>query len=327
MKMKQQIEVYLDGKLSASERVAFLEEVKTNDEIDQWFRQNIENAEDSLSEEVKQRLLANICPPVELKSKSNVRSIWTVRHIAVACVVMALVVAAALGGYFWRQEAEPNQMAQIVKIETGIGERSKAVLPDGTEVSLNAMTSVTYDCSIDNGKRQVNVEGEAYFDVAKDVEHPFVINVNQMEVTCLGTALNVRNYADEQIASVVLVEGKVRVNGPSSDMMMDSNSRVVYDRKSKLMAMQRVEAKDYTCWLNREVRFNDQTLEDVAKELERNFHVQVIITQDELKNVKFTGYLGASSLRNVLDIMSLSSNMSYYMDHDSVVYFCERSKN
>lgn len=327
MKMKQQIEVYLDGKLSASERVAFLEEVKTNDEIDQWFRQNIENAEDSLSEEVKQRLLANICPPVELKSKSNVRSIWTVRHIAVACVVMALVVAAALGGYFWRQEAEPNQTAQIVKIETGIGERSKAVLPDGTEVSLNAMTSVTYDCSIDNGKRQVNVEGEAYFDVAKDVEHPFVINVNQMEVTCLGTALNVRNYADEQIASVVLVEGKVRVNGPSSDMMMDSNSRVVYDRKSKLMAMQRVEAKDYTCWLNREVRFNDQTLEDVAKELERNFHVQVIITQDELKNVKFTGYLGASSLRNVLDIMSLSSNMSYYMDHDSVVYFCERSKN
>lgn len=327
MKMKQQIEVYLDGKLSASERVAFLEEVKTNDEIDQWFRQNIENAEDSLSEEVKQRLLANICPPVELKSKSNVRSIWTVRHIAVACVVMALVVAAALGGYFWRQEAESNQTAQIVKIETGIGERSKAVLPDGTEVSLNAMTSVTYDCSIDNGKRQVNVEGEAYFDVAKDVEHPFVINVNQMEVTCLGTALNVRNYADEQIASVVLVEGKVRVNGPSSDMMMDSNSRVVYDRKSKLMAMQRVEAKDYTCWLNREVRFNDQTLEDVAKELERNFHVQVIITQDELKNVKFTGYLGASSLRNVLDIMSLSSNMSYYMDHDSVVYFCERSKN
>lgn len=325
--MKKQIEGYLDSKLSAAEKVAFMEEIRTNEEVDYWFRQNIENAQDSLSKEAKHRILTHICPPVEELSSKHGRSLWTARRIVAACAVIVLVVAAAFGGYFWRQVSPTDVSSQMVKIETGMGERSRAILPDGTEVSLNAMTSVTYDCSMSNGKRQVNVEGEAYFDVAKDAEHPFVIDINQMEVTCLGTALNVRNYADEQTSSVVLVEGKVRVSGPSSNMMMDPNSRVVYDRNSKLMAMQRVEAKDYTCWLNREVRFNDQTLEDVAKELERNFHVQVIITKDELKKVKFTGYLGASSLRNVLDIMSLSSNMSYYMDHDSVVYFCERSKN
>ncbi|MCQ2078348.1 MAG: hypothetical protein MJZ20_15195, partial [Bacteroidaceae bacterium] len=108
MKMKQQIEVYLDGKLSASERVAFLEEVKTNDEIDQWFRQNIENAQDSLSREVKQRILDHICPPVEELSSKHGRSLWTARRLAAACAVIMLVVAAALGGYFWRQVSPTN---------------------------------------------------------------------------------------------------------------------------------------------------------------------------------------------------------------------------
>lgn len=327
MELKKQIEGYLDSKLSASEKVAFLEEVRTNEDVDLWFRQNIEDAQDSLSSEVKQRLFANICPPVELKRPSRSRTLWTTRNAVAACVVMVLMVASAFGGYFWHQVSPTNVSNQIVKIQTGIGERSRAILPDGTEVALNAMTSVTYDCSMSSGKRQVNVEGEAYFDVAKDAEHPFVIDANQMEVTCLGTALNVRNYADEQTSSVVLVEGKVRVKTQSGDLTMEPDSRVECDKESLQLSKTKVLASNYTCWLKGETRYNNQSLENIARELARNYHINIIITSDELKAQHFTGYLGSCSLRNVLDILTITSDMAYHIDGESVYIYARNTKN
>lgn len=327
MELKKQIEGYLDSKLSASEKVAFLEEVRTNEDVDLWFRQNIEDAQDSLSSEVKQRLFANICPPVELKRPSRSRTLWTTRNAVAACVVMVLMVASAFGGYFWHQVSPTNVSNQIVKIQTGIGERSQATLPDGTVVSLNALTSVSYDCSMTDGQRNVYIEGEAYFDVAKDAEHPFVINVNQMEVTCLGTELNIRNYADEQTSSVVLVDGKVRVATECGDLTMEPDSRVECDKESMHLSKTNVVASNYTCWLNGETRYNNQTLADISRELARNYHINIVITNDELREQRFTGFLGSCSLRNVLDILTITSDMAYQIDGDSVYIYARNTKN
>lgn len=264
--------------------------------------------------------------PVRYERVRNINNVSRWWRVA-AVVAMVLMVGAGLGGYFWQPKASWNTSSQIVKIQTGIGERSRAILPDGTEVSLNAMTSVTYDCSMSSGKRQVNVEGEAYFDVAKDAEHPFVIDANQMEVTCLGTALNVRNYADEQTSSVVLVEGKVRVTTESGDLTMEPDSRVECDKESLQLSKTKVLASNYTCWLKGETRYNNQSLENIARELARNYHINIIITSDELKEQHFTGYLGSCSLRNVLDILTITSDMAYHIDGDSVYIYARNTKN
>lgn len=256
---------------------------------------------------------------------NNVSRWWRVA----AVVTMVLMLGG--GTLLWltpmRQVLPMEVPSQIVKIHTGVGERSRAILPDGTTVSLNAMTSVTYDCSMKSGKRQVNVEGEAYFDVAKDAEHPFVIDANQMEVTCLGTALNVRNYSDEQTSSVVLVEGKVRVTTEQGDLTMEPDSRVECDKESLQLSKAKVEASNYTCWLKGETRYNNQSLENIARELARNYHINIIITSDELKNQHFTGYLGSCSLRNVLDILTITSDMAYQIDGDSVYIYARNTKN
>ena len=261
----------------------------------------------------------------------RVRKINMVSRWWRVAAVVAMVLMLGAGTLLWlmpmRQEFDPAKAAQIVKIETGIGERSKAVLPDGTEVSLNAMTSVTYDCSMRSGKRQVNVEGEAYFDVAKDAEHPFVIDVNEMEITCLGTALNVRNYADEQTSSVVLVEGKVRVATENGDLTMEPDSKVECDKKSLQLSKSRVMASNYTYWLKGETRYNNQSLEEIAHELARNYHINVIITSDELKEQHFTGYLGFCSLRKVLDILTITSDMAYHIDGESVYIYSRNIKH
>ncbi len=327
MKMKQQIEAYLDGKLSGTEKVKFLDEIGADGEIDQWFCEGIEHAQDTLSEDAKERLLGRIYPGAK-KACRFARRGWTAARVAVAaCVVAVLMAAAGWAGYLLRQPDVYSPADQIVRIQTGVGERSKAILPDGTVVSLNALTSVTYDCSMSNGKRQVNVEGEAYFDVAKDADHPFVINVNQMEVTCLGTELNIRNYADEQTSSVVLVDGKVRVATECGDLTMEPDSRVECDKESMHLSKTNVVASNYTCWLNGETRYNNQTLADISRELARNYHINIVITNDELREQRFTGFLGSCSLRNVLDILTITSDMAYQIDGDSVYIYARNTKN
>ena len=295
-------------------------------EVAQWFGSVEGQLEASLMLDADmEAMVPHFDAPVRCERVRNINNVSRWWRVA-AVVAMVLMVGAGLGGYFWQPKASWNTSSQIVKIQTGVGERSKVILPDGTEVSLNAMTSVTYDCSMRNGKRQVNVEGEAYFDVAKDAEHPFVIDANQMEVTCLGTALNVRNYADEQTSSVVLVEGKVRVTTESGDLTMEPDSKVECDKKSLQLSKSNVLASNYTYWLKGETRYNNQSLENIARELARNYHINVIITSDELKEQHFTGYLGSCSLRNVLDILTITSDMAYHIDGESVYIYARNKK-
>ena len=168
------------------------------------------------------------------------------------------------------------------------------------------------------------MDGEAFFNVAKDAEHPFVVSAGDVDVACLGTSFIVRNYADEKDISVVLTEGKVRVTAAGGEVTMEPDSRVVFNRQVLTLSKQMVPSENYTFWLSGEVRYNDQTLEDIAAELSRNYHIKVVITSDKLQKERFTGYLGHSSLRNVLDVLCLASNMNYHIDQDTMVYIYER---
>ena len=198
------------------------------------------------------------------------------------------------------------------------------LLPDGTVVTLNALTTVRYSTAMADGRRHADVDGEAFFEVAEDKEHPFVVSADDVEVICLGTAFNVRNYPDENNISVILSEGKVRVTATDGDLTMEPDSRAVFDRETKVLSKQSVKASDFTCWLSGEVRYNDQTLEAIAAELSRNYHISMVITSDLLRNERFTGYLGRASLRNVLDVLCLAADMNYYIDNDTVVYVYAR---
>jgi len=322
--MRKQIEEYLKGTLTQAERAQLVDKVRSSDELDCWFRSQIEHAEGDMPQDAKDRVWQRVCQAQQPTRtvKNGRRMLWY--YVAAACVAVVVVLAATWNDWKLALPIQPvNTMGQLT-VQTGAGERSRVTLPDGTQVTLNTMSRITYDCAMLNGKRSVLVEGEAYFDVAKDTEHPFVIGVNEMEVTCLGTALNVRNYQDEQTASVVLVNGKVRVTTSNGDLTMEPNSRVECDKRTLQMSKTSVVASNYTCWLKGETRYNDQSLADITRELARNYHIKIIITNDELSKQRFTGYLGACSLKNVLDILTITSDLAYQIDGDSVYIYARR---
>lgn len=321
--MKQLFEKYLAGNATAEERESLLRQLHADEQLGGWLRADIEFAEGGMPEPIRERILNNVYARTH-------RPLISRRCWSIAAVMLILIISGAFGWALFgiqnqnlKSQISNNQIRDII-VTTGMGEHSRVSLPDGSLLTLNAQTTVRYNLA--DGKRQVSIDGEAFFEVARDPEHPFVVSANGMTVTCLGTSFDVRNYSDESNASVVLRDGKVRVNARDADLTMEPGSRVLMDRQTLALSKHTVTPSDYTAWLNGEIKFNNQTLEEIAAELSRNYNIDLVITSDELKQERFTGYLGRSSLRNILDVLCLASNMSYHVDNDTKVYIYPRKK-
>lgn len=326
--LKDLCEKYLQGALSEIDRERLLYTLKNDAGIDAWLRQSIELADDAIPDGTRKRVLQNVTETTSRGAGEEYHRLRPQQRRAWQCVAAVVVVVLMTGiGILAGHWLTPSRQGAegILSIRTGVGERSSVTLPDGTEVRLNAKTTVSYDCSMPHNERRVQVDGEAYFNVAKDAEHSFVVSADGVEVACLGTAFNIRNYGEERNISVLLTEGKVRVSAGDADLTMEPNSRVVFDKGSQSMSKQLVNPDNYLCWLNNEIRYNDHTLEEIVAELARNYNIRIVITSDRLREERFTGYLGHSSLRNVLEVLSMTSNMRYYFDQDTVVYIYEKN--
>lgn len=318
--MKQLFEKYLAGDATAEERESLLRQLHADEQLGGWLRADIEFAEGGMPEPIRERILNNVYARTQ-------RPLISRRCWSIAAVMLILIISGALGWTLFGIQNQ-NQKSPItdhqspIIVTTGIGEHSRVTLPDGTALTLNALTTVCYNLS--DGQRRVSVDGEAFFEVARDEAHPFVVTANDMTVTCLGTSFDVRNYSDEANISVVLRDGKVRVNAQDADLTMEPGSRVLMDRQTLALTKHTVTPSDYTAWLNGEIKYNDQTFEEIAAELSRNYNIDLVITSDELKQERFTGYLGRASLRNILDVMSLAADMNYHIADDTTVYMYAR---
>jgi len=321
--MNNLMQKYLHGEATEQERMELLSSLRTDEQIGNWLRADMEFADSKMPQPVQERILRNIVG--ERRASVGHRSLYTHLWLAACCAVI-LVLAVVCGMLLWRDNPQPEDtvLCADVVVRTQLGEHSQITLPDGTQVTLNAQTTVRYATAMADGKRRVQVDGEAFFDVAKDAEHPFVVTVGDVDVTCLGTCFDVRHYADENTISVVLAEGKVRVRANEAEMTMEPDSRVVYDCTAKTLSKRSVPSADYTCWMSGEVRYNDCTLEEIAAELSRNYHINMVITSNNLRQERFTGYLGKSSLRNVLDVICLAADMHYHIADDTTVYVYAR---
>ena len=320
---KELFEKYLSGESNAEEREQLLRYIRNDEQIGGWLRAELEYSDGAMSSPIRERMLSNIYEHASTPSPALVvkNRRWSVAAVVTVLVALSVAVTWMVGVRKHQSPEQPIASGDIV-VSTGMGEHSRVTLPDGTALTLNALTTVRYNTQ--GGKRHAQVDGEAYFEVARDEKHPFIVQASETDITCLGTAFNVRNYADEGNVSVVLNNGKVRVRAREADVTMEPDSRVVMDRQTLALSKHTVKASDYTAWLNGEVKYNNQTLEDIAAELSRNYNISMVITSDELKHERFNGYLGHASLRNILDVMCLAANMNYHIADDTVVYVYAR---
>lgn len=228
---------------------------------------------------------------------------------AVAMLVIFTGVGYIVGGHNLRTLAD-------VKVEAPFGSKTKMYLPDGTLVWLNAGSILSYNQEFGVDNRKIELVGEGYFEVTKNKALPFDVKTNEMTVRVLGTKFNYRNYADEDEASVTLIEGKVYLSDNSSDTIgytLAPNQQAVFDKNNKNIAINTVKATYSSDWTKGLISFDEEKLGNIARELERLYNVKISIADDSLLNYRFYGNFTRTeqSIEDVLDVLASTNKLKY----------------
>lgn len=188
-------------------------------------------------------------------------------------------------------------------------------LPDGTEVTLNHFSSLTYPERFKTGQREVSLSGEAYFEVAKDKEHPFVVQTESVDVEVLGTHFNVEAYPDDPEVETTLLEGSVAVSNKSNSLrlVLKPNESAIYNKvKNSLTCQTSKDASEEVAWRKGEFLFNNLPLQEIARQLSNAFDVEILIRDKALQDYKIKArFNNQEGLGQILDLLSRAGHFSY----------------
>lgn len=206
------------------------------------------------------------------------------------------------------------------------GKTFQLKLSDGTIAHLNAGSSLKYPVQFLEGmKRQVFITGEAYLDVAKDAEHPFIVNAANLNVMVLGTQFNVSAYPEDETAEVVLVEGAVSLYSEADGYNAKKNTLLApgfkgsYNKVENSIAKNEVVTSLYTSWINGKLVFRNMTFGNILKKLERHYDVTIINNNTELSKKVFNANFGKEPIENVLNELKANYGIVYHITEDKIV--------
>ena len=205
-----------------------------------------------------------------------------------------------------------------------LGKTFKLVLSDGTAVHLNSGSAFRFPVHFMEGAdRTVSLKGEAYFEVAKDEKHPFIVNADDMDVKVLGTHFVVSSYVGS-VSHAVLLEGSVSVTGHSDEGGADEVPKVlVPGQKASLgaagIAVEEVDVMDYVGWRNGLLIFNNDTFSEIVKKIERKYDVVIQNNNPELGAVRFNGKFKDETLEELLETFKVSAGFEFRVAPDRVI--------
>ncbi|MCK9641182.1 MAG: DUF4974 domain-containing protein [Prolixibacteraceae bacterium] len=181
------------------------------------------------------------------------------------------------------------------------------LLSDGTRVSVNSMSKLVYPVSFTGNTRELTLEGEACFEVAKDKSKPFIVSIKGLKVEVLGTTFNIKAYPDDNQSFTTLVEGKVKLNSgiqSSNVSFLEPDQQAVYDPSTTGIVIQKVDAKQVVQWTTGRYSFTNQTLDEIMKTLSRWYDFKYRFEDESLKQIRFEGGLDKyKSIDPILDII------------------------
>lgn len=229
---------------------------------------------------------------------------------------VALLAVAISSMYFLFFHEEDNSLYS--KYIGGDGLEADVVeLPDGTHISLGSKTTFHYDKDYGKDKRIVYLEGEAYFDVAKQKDKPFIVKTKEQDIEALGTKFNVMAYPLDSLVITTLLEGSVQLktmNFPERTIMRP-NQQFIYNRNTKQASLFHVDARQFTSWTTGYYYFHEQSLKAILDRLSHVYGMQFTVNSEILNQRTFTGtFYRGQSIKDIMEIVNLSIPIKYKID-------------
>jgi len=239
--------------------------------------------------------------PVSVRPKLSFLHYW--QQVAAILLLPLLILSAYL--YF----KPASQIAETYQeLFTPYGTWSVVNLPDGSKVWLNAGSSLKYPTQFNDKQRVVSMQGEAYFEVESDKEHPFIVKTKQLTVEATGTAFNVNAYAPDHVAAVTLVKGKVAVTlDQKKTISLSPGEKIDYNLATSLYNVNKTNTYKWCSWKDGILIFRDDPLEYVFKRLGQTYNVEFILKDAELGKYSYKATFEGESLNEILRLLEMSA--------------------
>jgi ferric-dicitrate binding protein FerR (iron transport regulator) len=239
-----------------------------------------------------------------------------------------------------------KEIVSTIEIKAPKGARSEIVLADQTKVWLNAGSILRYKTDFNKKHRDIWLEGEAYFKVAKNPAIPFLVMASGLKIRAIGTEFNVKAYPNENIVETTLVEGKISIeeeNKSKQKIYLEPNQKIVFCKNSNgitdplirkkiqsenlstaipnednLFVSRKFDPAPDVSWKENKLVIKSEELEQIARLFERKYNVQIVFASDEVKRFHFTGTLEDETLQQVLDVIKLTAPINYSINGKTV---------
>jgi len=268
----------------------------------------------AISEEMRESILSDINRRID---KATRRS-FIIKVVSAAASVLLLL---GITNYISYQQGNQNVNSQIVRMHNPLGMQSSIELSDGTIVTLNAGSTLAYPTKFTGKKREVEIGGEAFFEVKHDDKQPFIVKAENIKVTVLGTKFNVKAYNEEKTIEVTLEEGSLGVglDNQNDYMKITPGQQILFDKTLQSFERKQVNLNYYTAWKEGKFYFNSMTFENIAKQLERRFNVHIEIASEKLKQIVYTGdFVNQESLEQILRVITADRRSYYHINGDFI---------
>lgn len=246
-------------------------------------------------------------PQLERMLKAHSRRLVLARTFATAAAV-ALLCLSVWTAYLYMQPVAMQTVSTLAETRT-------VNLPDGTSVTLNHYSTLTYPERFKTDNREVELNGEAYFEVSKDKKHPFIVQTEAVDVRVLGTQFNVDAYRDSPDVRTTLLTGSVAVSNKSNSehMILKPNEIAIYNKVEKKLTRKVLEdATDEISWRHGEFIFDDVPLRDIARELSNSFGTTIQITDPTLQNYRISArFRNGEDLETILSVLQDAGYFNY----------------
>lgn len=193
-------------------------------------------------------------------------------------------------------------------------------LADGTTVWLNAQSKIKYPVVFHDSIRRVYLEGEAYFEVAKDARHPFHVHTRRgVDIEVLGTSFNVRSYADEESVETVLEEGSVRMSRGNESVVLEPGHKATC-LPDVAIQLTRVNTECYTAWRRGQYVFMNESVENIMRQLSRWYDIEVFYSNEAVKSVLFSGDVRKyDSIYTLLEAMEIAGGIHFSINGRTLI--------
>lgn len=297
------------------------------EQVEQWIQESPENRRE-MEEFYSTWMIARSANEMEsvdveasladLKERIRTRNKWY-RHLNIS---LSVKIAASLigfillgGGIWWFTTAHNTEYIVMTEQDN----RAHTILPDGSHVWLNKESKLTYSKKIFNKDRSVSLSGEAYFEVAHDDSHPFVVDCRGIKINVLGTHFNVRSLPNEQKVTSTLYQGSIKMtSGEEEYLLQPGQSLTLYLNKHKPRWTAAKSASPI--WHQNEIVYNRSALQNITDTLEQLYNVRVVYLSPALRKETYTcRFSTTDSLKSILEVLALTNHFSYTIKED-VIY-------